>query len=90
MCRNKLGMSWREIGECNIRAAEAAFIDDPNEKQALIDIVSHRVNLWIEKQEKSDIERRKRQNIKDQNFKAALIGFAFVASSYFVSKNLKL
>ena len=84
VCRNKLGMTWREIGECDIRAAEAAFVDDVSEKKELIEIITKRVNLWIEKKEKIDVERAE----KDRNLRISMVGVTVAVFSFILYRNI--
>ena len=84
VCRNKLDMSWKEIGQCDIYGAEAAFIDDPKQKKELVDTITRRVNLWVNKQEKLTAQKLQIQQERNGKIKSAVLGIATVISSYLV------
>ena len=84
VCRNKLDMSWREIGQCDIMGAQAAFIDDPKEKQELIDTITRRVNLWVDKQEKLTAQKLKIDQERNGKIKSTVLGVTTIISSYLV------
>lgn len=88
VCRNKLEMSWKEIGQCDINGAEAAFIDDPKEKQEVIDIVTKRVNLWIDKQRKLEQQRLQIEQERNGKFKTTVFGVTTVISSYLLYRGI--
>ena len=50
IAKHKLGLTWEQIGQTFINAAQASFIFDKNEKSLLIDIITKRVQLWIKQQ----------------------------------------
>ena len=82
VARNKLEMSWKEIGDCFIRGIQAAFIDDPIEKQQLIDIITKRVNIWVKKQEQNDEYQLSLRKSRGEKFKKMVFGVSTIISSY--------
>lgn len=80
ICHNKMDMSWDEIGQCFIRGAQAAFIDDPKEKQKLIDTVTRRVAVWVGKQKKLSAEKAHSEQLRKGMIKS-IITAAWVAAA---------
>ena len=89
VCRNKLDMSWKEIGQCDINGAQAAFIDDSKEKQQLIDIVTRRVNLWVNEQERLTTERLRIEHERNGKIKSTILGITTIISSYLLYRALQ-
>lgn len=73
ICRNKLDMSWNQIGQCFIRGAQAAFIDDPQQKKALIDTVTRRVNVWVAKQKQISAEQAHQSQVRKGMLKTGIL-----------------
>ena len=88
VCRDKLEMKWKEIGQCYIHGAEAAFIDDPKEKQELIDTITRRVRLWVAKNEKISALKMQMEQARNGKFKNAVFGIATVLSSYILIRGI--
>ena len=82
VCRKKLDMDWNQIGQCFINGAQAAFIDDPKEKQKLVDTVTKRVNIWISKQQKKSAQKLQIERERNAKFKTAIFGVTSIISSY--------
>ena len=77
---DKLDMSWEQIAQCFIRGAQAAFIDDPKAKQALIDTVTRRTNAWVQKQNRISAEKAHKEHVRKGMMKTSIIA-AWVALS---------
>jgi len=89
ICHHKMDMSWEQIAECFIRGAQAAFIDDPQEKQALIDTVTRRAEYWVKRQKRISAAKSQKELARKGMLKSMIIAGWITLSGCIVYSNKK-